>query len=292
MGGSVLSDPVSAARVFNDLAAELCRLFVDKFKAPQTVAAKEGNELVGELDRAADAECARVIRKFFGDALIVSEESNPAWPCDAPEYWLVDPFDGTHNFLMGLPLCGTMAAHVYEGVVDFAAVLLPLERRFGRTGVYLALRGKGAWELAAAGHLAPIKVSSRTNLAEAFLLLEGPSRGLEDSAFAGRLKRACRRNRVNLGAAVSGVLVASGGLMPAGADIVVTVNNKPWDNLPIALLIEEAGGRVTDHAGQPWSTVNYANLVMSNGRVHDAALERGVLTEKGDDRVLGTPAAP
>lgn len=63
-----------------------------------------------------------------------------------------------------------------------------------------------------------------------------------------------------------------GGLLPVGADLLISVENKPFDNLPIALLVEEAGGRVTDFKGRPWSLTNYESLLFSNGKVHDAAL--------------------
>lgn len=276
------SDAFQLARLFWPFFTELRALFLENSvggETPEVPEVKEGGELVGFLDREIDRRFLQFLGRHFPGIPIVSEESGGEWPPEGGTVWLVDPLDGTHNHLSGLPIFGSMAALIQGGDVVFSAVFLPVEFACGRSGFYFAGRGQGAWLWQAAS---PVKlvVADERDLSRAFLFLEGSSRALSRSATAQRLVQATQRSRNNLTPAWVATRIAAGALFPAAAHLMVTFKNKPWDNLPACLLIEEAGGRVSDHAGQPWSLANYADLVYSNGWLHDSALK--VLAKGGD----------
>ena len=267
-----LLPPILADR-FETFSDELAGLFVDNFRRSDQQFSEKGErgELVSSFDRQLDERFFGFLARHFPEARVVSEETPAAWPPGEEDTWLIDPLDGTHNFLAGFPLCGAMAVLIRRRVAVFTAIFLPLERALGRSGLYIAGRGFGAWQWQ---NPKPIRlaVSRQADIAKAFLLLEGPTKALSESPAVARLITATRRSRNNLSVCLSAVSVARGGLVPAGVDLLVSVGNQPWDNLPAALLVKEAGGRVSDHRGNPWSVENYSDLVFSNGLLHDATL--------------------
>lgn len=262
------------ADTFEMFSDELAGLFVDNFRRSDQQFSEKGErgELVSSFDRQLDERFFGFLAKHFPDAHVVSEETPAAWPPGEEDTWLIDPLDGTHNFLAGFPLCGAMAVLIRRRVVVCTAIFLPLERALGRSGLYIAGRGFGAWQWQTPKPI-QLAVSRQADIAKAFLLLEGPTKALAASPAVARLITATRRSRSRLSACLSAVSVARGGLVPAGVDLLVSVGNQPWDNLPAALLVEEAGGKVTDHDGNPWSVENYRDLICSNGLLHQATLE-------------------
>ncbi len=259
------------ARQFSGLFDDLCYVFFppDFYGGNISVLEKDDGSLASGVGLEVERRYFTFLDQYFPDVAVVSEETRNIWPSPVDTFWLLDPDDGTHNLLWGLPAFGSMAALIENRQVVFSAIFLPAERAMGRSGLYVAARGAGAWEWMARPR--PLHVSKQRDLGKASLFLEGPSRRLEGGPTA-RLKSAVRRHRINLSVAWTGTRVAIGGLTPASADLMVSSGNQPWDNLPVALLIEEAGGRVTDHRGQPWSIENFSELIFSNGVLHEQAL--------------------
>ncbi len=254
---------------FNELSPDFSR----QLRAPAVdVTEKYEGELVSSFDLALEKALMQFIRDRDPSAVIVSEETAHVWPPESDRFWVIDPLDGTHNFLMGLPMFGTMLAYCDRGDVVFGAVFLPAQRMFGRSGLYFATRGYGAWGVDPFLDLFPLYVSQKKKLVKALLFVEGSSRAFLKSPAVMRIVDAVPRWRANLSSCWSLVGVAGGKNMPAGADLLMTVGNKPWDNLPACLFIEEAGGRVTDFEGKRWSLENFSTLVFSNGFLHDAVL--------------------
>lgn len=272
---ALLEDLHKLASKFDAFLETIQPLFVRQFGSRGgTSHDKGGGDLVGETDLAVQERMIEFLTTDpeLSGPRIVSEEL-PGEPLQPGETaWLLDPFDGTHNSLAGIPLAGAMIALIVDGIVMFTVVFLPPDRSYGRSGLYYAHRGLGAWEWAD-GDPIELRVSSQDDLSKAFLFIEGPSQ----RAFALRsnvhlLISATRRFRTNFSACWSMTRVASAGSSNTGIDILFTVGNKPWDNLPACLLIEEAGGRVTDHDGNPWSVENCADLICCNPSLHTQVL--------------------
>lgn len=263
------------AEEFDAFFGSIQPLFVDNFLNQQFVSVSEKGmgELVSRVDLAVQERLVAHLEKRFAHVRVASEEMvRNEIELGSESCWVLDPLDGTHNFLAGIPLFGVMATLVEDGQLRFATVFLPIERALGRSGVYVAGRGAGAWEWSNEGSNR-LSVSSQHELKKAFLLLEGKSTLLAASGAVQRLIAATRRNRNNLGACWTLTRLASARRYSAGVDVALTLGNALWDNLPACLFIEEAGGKVTDYNGNPWSVENCRDLICSNGLLHQEALK-------------------
>lgn len=234
------------------------------------VAEKGHGEKVSELDMALDGAIAAFFRRHLPETLVVSEEGFVGEFPDS-DFVMVDPLDGTHNFLMGLPLFGSMLVWVHEGKPISSMVFLPAKQLLSGNGFHFTARGHGAWQYGPGGW-ERIFVSNLATLEKARLLVDGPSNVFDRHALVRKIKPRVARWRAPGASCWAGTLVATGGMVPEGADCIVSIGSKPWDNLPIALLVEEAGGKVTDLGGRPYDLQNCSELVFSNGILHEEIL--------------------
>lgn len=231
-----------------------------KFGGAMRVDKKGEIDLVTEVDIAIERAFRTMIGQRFPDHAVLGEEMGgsaaiPEGPC-----WVFDPIDGTTNFAHGLPIfCSSLALEI-DGVPQIAAIYDP-----NREELFTAQRGGGAFL-----NGTPMRVSSSTPLINALLVTGFPydvQTRLEEvmglfSAFVGRA-RGIRR----LGsAAIDLCYVASGRL-----DGFWEGGLKPWDIAAGALLVEEAGGRVTDLAGGPFQSRGN-EVLATNALVHDEML--------------------
>jgi histidinol-phosphatase len=173
-----------------------------------------------------------------------------------PWRWIVDPIDGTKNYVRGIPIWATCIALQHEGEVRVGVVSAPaLGRR------WWAARGEGAF---AGGQ--PIHVSQVATVADAQMSYDSVP-GFEAHALGEQflgLARRCWRTR-GLGDFWSHVLVAEGAV-----DIAVEPEVSLWDVAAIQVIVEEAGGRFTDLGGA--ARPDGGSAVSTNGRLHDEVL--------------------
>lgn len=248
------------------------------------VRSKGAEGLVSGFDREMHRMLTRFMRGCFPGYEILSEEEKYTWPPKTKKAILIDPLDGTHNYLCGLPNFGTMIAGIEDGLVTFSIVYLPVEQMLFNRGFTYAIRGGGAWQSTDDDlrRFRPIHVAREWPQKESMLFLDGRSKLMDGDGSgrvgANRLKRALRRSRQGLSLAWDAVLLASGSDYPVPAVAFASFGCQPHDNIPPCLLVEEAGGKVTDFSGNPWSLKNCSNLVYSNGVIHDSLLR--VLKEK------------
>jgi histidinol-phosphatase len=206
----------------------------------------------------ADREVETVLRRRIaadrpGDALLGEEYGAIG---DSPRRWVVDPIDGTKNYVRGVPVWATLIALQVDGAGEIGVASAPaLGRR------WWARRGQGAF---ADG--SPIGVSRVSDLADAHLgysSLTGWERLGRLDGFLD-LTRKCWRTR-GFGDFWSHVMVAEGAV-----DIAAEPEVTLWDLAAVQVIVEEAGGRFTDLAGN--ATADGGSAVSSNGLLHDAAL--------------------
>ncbi len=226
----------------------------------------------GEKDLVTDAdiECdglirAKILERFPGHDLLTEEEGaldqGSAWR------WLVDPIDGTINYSRGIPLWGVSVGLAHEGRMLCGAIYLPVFDE-----LFTAVAGGGATL-----NGEPIRVAPRSDLSTAIVSHGDFNVGADDNArrdlnaanFWGRMRTVSGVQRVKcLGSAVvEGAYVACGRMDGYWMGYL-----KPWDVAVTSLLVTEAGGRVTDLAGKPW-TLESRTILFSNGTLHDALLE-------------------
>jgi histidinol-phosphatase len=214
----------------------------------------------------ADTAIERLIRTRIGDAFpghgLVGEEYSVA-AADASIRWYIDPIDGTHNFIRGVPLFGTLLAVERDGELQVAVLSAPaLDER------WWASRGGGAWASRGAGEPRRIGVSRVSALGDSQILYGSAI----DIAASGRapgfdgLLRDVWRER-GFGDFWGYALVAEG-----AAEAMVEVDLKSWDAAAPTVLVEEAGGRVTDFDGR--RDIEAGTIIASNGRLHDVVRER------------------
>lgn len=206
----------------------------------------------------ADREVERVLRAAVaqsrpGDAVVGEEYGTTG---TGARRWIVDPIDGTKSYVRGIPVWATLIALQEDGVTTLGVVSAPaLHRR------WWAVRGQGAF---ADG--SPVHVSRVADLADAqfsYSSLTGwEAQGRLDGFLD--LTRKCWRTR-GLGDFWSHVLVAEG-VVDLAAEPEVSL----WDLAALQVIVEEAGGRFTDLAGN--ATPEGGSAVSSNGLLHDVAL--------------------
>jgi histidinol-phosphatase len=202
-----------------------------------------------------------------GDRIVGEERGGEVGP---GRTWMVDPVDGTKNFLRGVPAWATLIALLVDGSPLIGVASAPaLGRR------WWAATGAGAWSRAPHGDPWRISVSGVTDLADAYLCttdLGSWTRYHSRKAYLG-LVDACWESRA-FGDFWQHCLVAEGAMDVAAEPIV-----NPWDVAALQVIVTEAGGRFTDLAGRPRH--DGGSALSTNGRLHDAALT-----------VLGPPPAP
>ena len=242
-----LAAAVDAARAAGTIAL---RYYRDGFD----VTVKADLTPVTQADREAEQAIVAVLGRAFPDVGVLGEEFGAQG--SAERRWIVDPIDGTKNFVRHIPMWATLIALEDAGEVVAGVIHNPA------TGdLYTARRGGGAQHNGARIHVSDIGDLAQASLVHAGLKLLRRA-GYWDGFV--RLVDATDRQR-GFGDYVGYPLVAAG-----KADIYAEVDLKPWDLAPCKLLVEEAGGRFTDFHGRP--TIYTGTALATNGRVHDSVL--------------------
>jgi histidinol-phosphatase len=209
---------------------------------------------VTQADREAEQIIVEVLTRAVPGAGFLGEEFGAQGGQE--RRWIIDPIDGTRNFVRRIPVWATLIALEEQGEIVVGVVHNPV------TGeLYTARRGSGAWL-----NGEPLRVSTLAELGDAQLLhadLGLLRRGGYWDGFV-RLIDATARQR-GFGDYLGYGLVSEG-----KAEIYLEVDLKPWDLAPCKLLVEEAGGRFTDFDGRP--SIYSGSALATNGRLHDRAL--------------------
>ncbi len=238
---------LEAARAAGEIAMQYYRgsfeVTIKADKTPVTQADQEAEKAIRAILVRATPGCG-----FLGEEL--GQEGSTR------RRWIIDPIDGTKNFVRHIPIWAVLIALEEDGQVTTGVVHNPA------TGeLFWARKGEGAW---ANGER--IHVSQRSKMSDAFLIhsalnilrAAGYWQGFE------RLVDATSRQR-GFGDYYGYCLVAAG-----KAEIYAEADLKPWDVAPMKILVEEAGGRLTDFAGKP--DIYTGSVVATNGLLHDEVL--------------------
>jgi len=176
--------------------------------------------------------------------------------------WLLDPIDGTKNFLRGVPAWATLIALITDGEPTVGVVSAPaLNKR------WWAARGEGAWAAENGGEPRRLRVSGVADIGDAYLSTThlGSWAKYHSREKYLTLVDACWETRA-FGDFWQHCLVAEG-VIDIAAEAIVN----PWDVAPLRILVEEAGGRFSDLTGDP--TIHGGSAITSNGLLHETALK-------------------
>jgi myo-inositol-1(or 4)-monophosphatase len=232
------------------------------FRGRREITSKGGQDIVTEIDHAAEAAiCARLAAAFPDDAILAEERGRQG--ADARYCWIIDPLDGTHNYAAQLPFwCIAIARYDQQaGQPTVGVIYDPLHDE-----LFAAGRGAGATL-----NDAPIRGGAARDLQAALLACDIGY----DPAISTRMMRTARgvqphsrRLRI-LGSAVLALAYVAAGRI----DSFFHLQLQPWDLAAAWLLIEEAGGVITTWDGAPL-TLAARGAVAANPTLHPQVLAR------------------
>jgi histidinol-phosphatase len=215
---------------------------------------------VTEIDRNTETAISDLLRRERPDYSLYGEEHGVVGPADAARQWVIDPIDGTSNFVRGVPVWATLIALVEDGTPMLGVVSAPaLGRR------WWAVRGGGAFHssTAAGNSQRAIRVSDVASLdaASASITVSESWHRAGKTSQLDSLQRGVKRLR-NYGDFWQHMLVAQGAI-----DFAIDgIGLGPYDNAAIYPIVTEAGGTVTDRLGAADYQSN--SLITSNGHLH------------------------
>lgn len=225
------------------------------FRSALEVDHKDDGTIVTEVDTTVERTLRDVIRRTFPDHAVLGEEDGLDGPDGAPT-WIVDPIDGTTNFVRGNPVFATLIALEVDGEQVLGVVSAPaLGSRWD------GVPGRGARQDGRAIH-----VSDVDDLADAEIAFGGLNY-FQQKGWLGVVERAstATRRQRGYGDFWQHCLVAAGAV-----EIAMEAEVSHWDLAAVKAVVEAAGGRFSDLAGT--ATADGGSALSSNGHLHDAAL--------------------
>lgn len=239
-------------RVMLLAAKKASKVILKHYGKKEFVKVKPNKSLVAAADIQANKDIISTIRKYFPNHGILSEETG--FEGTKSDFkWVVDPIDGTHNFLHKIPVFGTSIALEYKnepvlGVLHFPILCITAT----------AEKGKGAFS-----NGRRIGVSNKKSLDHSFVLCEFAYADMQlKMGFLEKLAHKAIDVR-NFGSAIYNLwLIATG-----KCDAYMIFTTHEWDIAAGFLIAEEAGGKITDLKGKK-SMLNQDKFIVSNGKIH------------------------
>lgn len=244
-----------------DLADEADRISMTYYRGDLGTTAKADGSLVTLADKAVEARLRELLAARYPEHSILGEESGYTEGVPGAGRWIIDPLDGTHGFARGLPIWAVLIAYERDGVVQLGVASAPaLGTR------WWAARGLGAYRGAIGGGHAGerIHVSAIATLEESQVLNGSMKYALQRWPNAQAVNDRAWRER-GYGDFWAHCLVAEG-----AAEAMYEYGPSAWDLAALLVIVEEAGGRLTDDSGVP--RIDAGHAVTSNGQIHDELL--------------------
>ncbi len=245
-----------------DTAVHAGKLTRDIFNQPRQITAKGLRDIVTDADTAAQKLITDAIQAKFPEHGFVTEEKDSQLPRSGPVIWVIDPVDGTTNYARQLPeYCVAIGAVADSGQVLAGAIYDPM-----RDELFSAAKGLGA-----AVNGRPLQVSQIDDLNKSLVAMDwARNEELRRSAMDVLPKFAHQISfpRVFGSAALAMAWVAAGRV-----DLYLNYHLQTWDVAAASIILAEAGGRLTDLHGRPWTFPSHTGYcIASNGRVHQECM--------------------
>jgi myo-inositol-1(or 4)-monophosphatase len=235
---------------------------LSRFGTKVSVQTKGVANFASEADLAAEAAIMNAIREQFPEHTILAEESNLPVADDAEHLWVIDPLDGTNNFLHGIPHFAVSIAYYHQRKPVVGIVYNPISNE-----LYSAIHGEGAWKGTVRQHVSPAERLDEVVMACGFYYDRGlMMRTTLDTI--GDLFGANVHGMRRFGAAALDLCHVGCGLF----GLFFEYRLSPWDYAAGQLFVHEAGGRCTDCDGNPLPVSTGSSICATNSRVHDEAL--------------------
>lgn len=223
--------------------------------AIDSIERKADRSLATNLDREAERIIVDRIKGRFPGHAIIAEERGGAEGAAGEYTWIIDPLDGTHNFIRGVAIFGVSIGVMRRGEYVAGVIYLPVPGEF-----YYGEKGNGAYKDGV-----PIRVSAVAVLAESTVSFDTNLRNEADRKL--KILKEVAAGSFNLrmfGASVRTLTYLAEGKI----DAAIEFDDKPWDYAGGACILEEAGGKITTFQGAPVGSQNTC-FVASNGLLHE-----------------------
>ncbi|HXH85628.1 MAG TPA: inositol monophosphatase family protein, partial [Nitrospira sp.] len=244
----------------------------ESWQQPKKIDYKGAIDLVTSVDRESERRIVDILRRNFPAHSILAEEETNVIGAQRDHCWIIDPLDGTTNFAHGYPQFCVSIALEHEGQVILAVVYDPL-----RDECFRAVKDQGATL-----NDIPIRVSNAQELDKSLLATGFPYDHRENAdyylAFFKGFMTRCQGIRRAGAAALDLCYLACGRI-----DGFWELKLRPWDTAAGSLIVKEAGGKLTDFSGNPFS-IRGNETLGSNGHIHDEM----VAVASGTMRALGS----
>jgi myo-inositol-1(or 4)-monophosphatase len=221
---------------------------------------KGPNDLVTEADLSSQKRIIEMVREKYSDHCILAEEAGYQDEETSTCEWIIDPLDGTTNFAHQIPIFAVSIAFAQKAKTRVGVVLNPVSGE-----LFSAVEGRGAFL-----NGQPITVSGEARISESLLVTGFPYNFQANiKSVMARFQQCLMASRGirRLGSAALDLCYVAAGRFEAFWE----ENLHPWDTAAGALIAEEAGGRVTDFSGAPY-TVDKNEILATNGRIHDTII--------------------
>jgi len=245
-----LETAVAAARAAGEIAMR-------HFRTDLAVETKPDHSPVTEADRACERRIVEILLSEFPDYGLCGEEQGEQ-PGKTARRWIIDPIDGTKSFVRGIPFFATLIGLEQDGEIVLGVVHAPAMGE-----LLFATKGGGAYDERGKR----LEVSRIDRLSAAMVSFGG----LEIFRRAGRWTSFERLVDSTARQRGYGDYLGSTAVIRGWSEAMLELDVKPWDLAPLKILVEEAGGRMTDFTGR--ATIYGGSAVVTNGRIHDEVLE-------------------
>ena len=252
-------DIEEAKRVGTEAIYNGARVLRNHFGRISQIDQKGVFDLVTEADTESEKQIMETIRQAFPDHAILAEESG-ANRGTAEYQWLIDPLDGTTNYVHQLPFFTIAIALSVRGNIELGLILNPMDGE-----LYAAIAGKGATL-----NGKPIKVSSTASVSDSLLVTGFPYDFNEIVEPAMKRFSVCQQASQGvrrLGSAALDMCYLACGRF----DGFWEQNLKPWDKAAGAVVAAEAGAVITNFSNQPFS-MDQNEILITNGKIHEEML--------------------
>lgn len=217
---------------------------------------KSPREMVSEVDMQAQKSILGILQQGFPEYGIITEEKTPEIDPEG-QNWIIDPLDGTHNYIAGLPFSGISIGLAHGNCFELGVIFFPMEGR-----LYYGVKGEGSY----LNH-ERIHVSDNPGLSRALVTFDNQFHLNEQSfTYYRRLVERAFTTRI-LGTATNDLCLTAEGKI----DGRIWVNTKICDIAAGIVILTEAGGKITNFDGSA-CTLESKKVVASNGRIHGEML--------------------
>ena len=236
---------------------EIGKILQGSFGKAIKVKSKGDRDLVTNIDKRCEKLILKLIKKHYPKDGIVSEESANV-SSNSGFRWIIDPIDGTHNFIHQIEIFGTSCALEFKDKVVLGVIYMPWTNQ-----LYTAQKGKGAYCNGKRITVSKRRLKESTLIYDSTLHLDKKKMLKSLGEFVDKIF-----NLRMFGCTVRSLTYVAEGK----AEAEIEFNDKVWDFAAGLLLVEEAGGKSTDFKGRPWNTKT-RGYIASNGIVHKELLE-------------------